>query len=85
MAKPFSAWQMVAEDGSETLVSVVAQEIHGIREMFFVRLKGLIPGAYYIDTKTGTRYSADCLMQAGFPLPEMKGENIAYQLHLKIC
>ena len=85
MTQPFGAWQVVAEDGAQTLLSVTAQEVHGIRELFYVRLKGLTPGASYIDTKTGTRYSADCLMKAGLPLPEMKGENIAYQLYLEKC
>lgn len=85
MEESFGAWQMVAEDGSETLVSAVIQEVHGLKELFFVRLKGLTPGATYKDVSTGAVYSADCLMQAGFPLPEMKGENIAYQLHLKKC
>lgn len=83
--EPFGAWQFTAEDGSEALVSAVMQEVHGSKDIYYVRLRGLTPGAYYVDSKTGARYSADCLMRAGLPLPEMKGENIAYQLHLTIC
>lgn len=79
----FCAWQFASVDGSESLLNVVMTQVHGSKEIHYVRLKGLTPGGIYEDVATGIRYNADALMKAGLPLPEMKGDQPSYQQHLR--
>lgn len=79
-----AAWEFISEDGSEALVSVVMQEIHGNMTADYVRLKGLKSGRNYQDQESGNIYDADALMEVGIPLPLRSGEYQAYQYYLKI-
>lgn len=79
-----AAWEFLSEDGSEALVSVVMQEIHGNMTANYVRLKGLVSGRSYQDQESGNIYDADALMEVGIPLPQRVGEYQAYQYYFKI-
>ncbi|MDO4805341.1 MAG: alpha-galactosidase [Lachnospiraceae bacterium] len=79
---PFTAWEMVARDKSEAVVTAVTTEIHGNMPVRYVRLKGLAAGRAYLDEETGKEYSSDVLMQVGWPLPLEMGEYHAYRMHL---
>lgn len=79
----FTAWQFVSEDKSETLLSVVMNEVHGSKNLYYVRLKGLQPEAQYYNEETNICYYGSTLMKAGIVLPVMKGNEPAYQLHLR--
>lgn len=79
-----AAWEFLSEDGSEALVSVVMQEIHGNMTADYVRLKGLVSGRSYQDQESGNIYDADALMEVGIPLPLRVGEYQAYQYYFKI-
>lgn len=79
-----AAWEFISEDGSEALVSVVMQEIHGNMTANYVRLKGLISGRSYQDQESGNIYDADALMEVGIPLPLRVGEYQAFQYYFKI-
>lgn len=78
-----AAWQFVSADQSETLVSAVAQEIHGYMIIPYLKLRGLKNGALYQDQETGKIYPADALMDMGLPIMPAKEEYAAMQLHLK--
>jgi alpha-galactosidase len=78
----FTAWEMVARDGSEALVTAVTTEIHGNMPIRYVRMKGLETGRMYRDEASGREYPADVLMQIGWPIPAVFGEYHAYRLHL---
>ncbi len=78
----FTAWEMVARDGSEAVVTAVTTEIHGNMPIRYVRMKGLDSGRIYRDEATGRQYPADVLMQVGWPLPYETGEYRAYRMHL---
>lgn len=79
-----AAWEFISEDGSEALVSVVMQEIHGNMTADYVRLKGLTSGRSYQDQESGNIYDTDALMEVGIPLPQRVGEYQAYQYYFKI-
>ncbi|MBQ9157601.1 MAG: alpha-galactosidase [Eubacterium sp.] len=79
-----AAWEFAAEDGSEVLVQVVMQEIHGNMTNNYIRLKGLRAGALYEDAQTGRIYPADALMQVGWPVPIEPGDYQAWQKHFVI-
>lgn len=78
------AWEFLAEDGSEILVSAVMQEIHGNMPTTYICLKGLKTGCMYQETHSGRIYASDALMETGIPLPDQSGEYRAYQIHFKI-
>ena len=76
------AWDFVAEDGSEALICAVLRENHSNEHAHYVAPRGLTPGAEYKDEMTGCVYSADALMEAGFPLPIAKRDSEGYMYHL---
>lgn len=78
------AWEFVSEDGREVLVGAVMQEIHGNMTVTYLRLKGLNPGQWYQEQKSGDIFASDALMEAGIPLPEQSGEYRAYQMYFKM-
>jgi alpha-galactosidase len=79
------AWEFVSEDRREVLAEVVMLSIHGNMTVNYLRLKGLKPGTFYQDTKTGKRYPSDALMETGVPLPVEFGDYQAYQFHLQLA
>lgn len=77
-----AAWEFVAEDGSEALLNVIMQDIHGNMTVDYVRLQGLIPGRMYRSEESGRLYPADALMETGMPIPVEYKAYRAYQIHL---
>ncbi len=78
-----TAWNYVSEDGSEALLLAVLRENHGNEHAHYVAPRGLTPGAEYLDETTGRTYSADALMEVGFPLPIAKMDAEGYLYHFK--
>lgn len=81
---PHAAWEIVSEDKTEVLVSVVMQEVHGSKDIYYIKLKGLKPEAKYYDEQMDKVYYGSMLMKVGVALPEMKGDESAYQMYLKL-
>ena len=75
------AWEFIAEDAAEVLVSAMMLNMHGNMTVNYVRLKGLEEGAMYRDTKSQKVYAAEALMESGILLPIELGEYQAYQMH----
>ncbi len=86
MAHPeFAAWQFVAEDRSETLLTTVTLDTHCNAPWLFVRLKGLDPDAVYRAENAAdgpARFHGSDLMNAGLPIRFAPDEYQAWQLHL---
>ena len=81
-ADRYSAWEFVSEDESEALIIMVIPENHGNAPTIYVTPQGLTSGAEYKDTESGTVYSADALMDAGFPAPVAEDDRESYMFHL---
>lgn len=85
LSNPFEeelgAWQIVAKDQSEFLLSVVCLEIHGNMTTTYLRLKGLKRHHWYEEQSSKQRYPAEALMEAGIPIPIQTGAYQAYQWH----
>lgn len=77
------AWEFVSEDREEALLSVVMLKQHGNMTVNYVKMRGLIPDAYYQIDGEEQIYSGAALMQAGIPLPIESGEYLAYQRHIR--
>lgn len=71
-----AAWEIVSEDYVKVLFSAVLLETHGNRENLYVQLKGLKPGAKYLDQTTGQIYPADALMETGIPVFTYGGDYV---------
>ena len=69
LTEPLCAWEQVAPDGSQAMVSAVVLETHGYGIPRFVVPRGLTPGARYQDVVRGDVFEADALMEMGIPLP----------------
>lgn len=85
LSNPFQeeigAWQIIAKDQSEFLLSVVCLEIHGNMTTTYLRLKGLKKNQWYQEQSSKKIYPAQALMEAGLPIPVQLGEYQAYQWH----
>lgn len=79
-----AAWAFVESNQKSVLLNVVIQEVHGCRDLYYVRLKGLQPQAVYTDMVSGKKYTGGALMKAGYPIPEMKGNVPSYQVFLQM-
>lgn len=86
LSNPFdgklAAWETVSRDQSEVLVSAVRLDTHDNPDIYYVRLRGLAPGASYMDRETGMTYSADALMYGGLPVPPVRNDSSALMVHL---
>ena len=78
----YTAWEFASEDGTEALVLMVVPENHGNAPTIYVTPRGLTSGAEYKDEETGTVYSADALMDAGFPTPVVDDDRESFMFHL---
>ena len=67
-----------AEAHDQILIATGARAVSPFRVL---KLKGLDPGARYQVDGAGC-WGGDALMHAGFPLPAVKGDYQAVQLHL---
>jgi alpha-galactosidase len=79
--KEYVAWESVAHDQSEALLSVVTLNSHFNEPVNYVKLKGLDENATYVDEHSGKEYQGGMLMYGGFPIPASMGEYKALQLH----
>ena len=83
MEDNMSFWEFVSEDGKEVLVQgvVYRAEPNALRRR--IKLDGLSEDAQYQVEGEKRIYSGAALMTGGFLLPEIKGDDIAVQIHLK--
>ncbi len=79
----YTAWEQVSHDQSEVLVNVVLGCTHATSPFCTLRLKGLNPSFQYQIDGTGTLYSGEVLMKAGYSFPQMQGDYPAFQIYLK--
>lgn len=79
----FTAWEYVSRDGTQAVVNLVMNEIHGNMPVYYVRLKGLTADAVYEEESSGVCYQGAALMEAGIPIPYEFGEYNAWQMALK--
>ena len=79
---PYTAWEQVAPDRREALVSLVSGTVHAAAAFLTLRLKGLDPQLTY-QVNGGTSYPGDVLMNAGYPLPVFHGDYQSLQLYLR--
>lgn len=79
-----AAWMFVSKDRRSVLLHVVLLEIHGNMTVSYVKLKGLLPEAYYEEKTDKKCYQGSTLMQAGIPLPVEMKEYPAYQFYFKV-
>ncbi len=77
-----AAWQFVAKDKSEALLSVVTLDNHGNAPIQYVKCKGLKPDASYKAEGSEMIYNGNALMKAGMPIP-LSPEYQSLQLHFK--
>lgn len=75
----YHAWESAATDGSEALVSVVANHTYPNMAQEVIKLRGLTPEAYY--EMNGKSYLGAALMYAGFPMPKPTVEYESFQFH----
>lgn len=78
------AWSFVSGQKEECLLSTVQLRIEGNMKPLYVRLRGLQEHAEYRNTETGEIYSADVLMEIGYPLPYIMEEYHSEQIHLAL-
>lgn len=79
-----AAWMFVSKDRRSVLLHVVLLEIHGNMTVSYVKLKGLLPEAYYEEKTDKKCYQGSTLMQAGIPLPVEMKEYPAYQFYFTV-
>ena len=77
-----TAWQLVSEDRSKSLVNMVITSAQSNQGMFPIRLKGLDPDGLYQIEENGLTCSGAALMSEGYTFPPLFGDYIAEQLHL---
>jgi alpha-galactosidase len=77
----YAAWESVAEDKTEALLSLVMLDAHFNAPVNYVKLKGLDENAVYTDEESGQEYTGAMLMYGGYPIPASLGEYKALQLH----
>ena len=77
-----TAWQHVAKDKSESLLSVVVTNLTCNGPQEYIRAKGLLPDAMYTINGGEEAYSGSALMNAGLPIEREVPEYTAFQFHL---
>lgn len=78
-----TAWQHVAKDKKESLLSVVVTNLTCNGPQEYVRAKGLIPDAMYQINDGEQVLSGAALMNAGLPIDREVPEYTAFQFYLK--
>ena len=78
----FTAWQIVSEDKSKSLVNLVITSPQPNPEPLHIRFKGLDPNANYHIEESDKVISGAALMKGGYTYPVMHGDYPAMQLHL---
>ena len=81
--KRIAAWQFVAPDKSETLLSVVVTHPEANPRPLHLRLKGLDPDAMYAADGGARVYSGAALMYGGWTLEALFGDYPSAQMHFQ--
>ena len=76
----YEAWEMVSEDGSEALVSLVVTDPQPNQALIHLRLKGLDPDGEYIMTDESAAYRArmEIFKPEETPAAECKGDALMF-------
>ena len=77
------AWQFVSKDGTESLVSVVTEDISIIDKNSYVKLRGLEKDAFYEIEETGQVLSGAALENIGLLLPNTQPQYSAFVYYLR--
>ena len=78
--RDYAAWQYVASDKKQTLVTLVALHWQ-LRPSLYLKLKGLDPEKVYVNAETGERYTGAVLMNAGLNFARRFKDGDSYQIH----
>ena len=78
----YTAWQIVSEDRSKSLVNLVITDPEPNPAPLHIRFKGLDPDAIYEIEEDDHLISGAALMNAGYTYPPMMGDYRSLQLHL---
>ena len=78
----YTAWQVVSEDRSRSLVNLVLTHTQPNPAPLHVRLKGLDPDALYRIEEEDRVISGKALMYGGYTYPTLLGDYPSAQLHL---
>ncbi len=78
----YAAWQVVSEDRSKSLVSLVIVDPQPNPAPLHIRLRGLDPDALYLIDEDVHLISGKALMNAGYTIPPILGDYTSAQLHL---
>ncbi len=76
----YTVWEFTSPDGSEALMSVVANKIYANGAPVYVKLRGLKEDRYYLMNGE-KRYLGGALMHAGFRMPEASEEYQSWNFH----
>ena len=76
-------WELVSEDGSEALVSLVTVNVEANAHFPFLRLKGLQEDAVYRLEGTDLTVTGAALMYGGYTTEEPRGNYPAMRLHFQ--
>ncbi len=79
---PYTAWEQVSPNKREALVSLVTGPFRGAPPLLALCIKGLDPALRYRVNGEGS-WPGDLLMNAGYPLPLLKGDYRSLQLYLQ--
>lgn len=77
----FSAWEFVAEDGSEVLMQCVVYRAKPNALRGRLRLAGLAAEAKYAEDNEEEIFTGAALMAGGILLPPVEGDDVAVQFH----
>ena len=77
----YTAWMVVAPDGTEVLVNLVGTHVRANGPFPFIRLKGLDEAGVYRAEETGERLSGAALMYGGYSYLPLSGDYPAIQIH----
>ncbi|MBR6088590.1 MAG: alpha-galactosidase, partial [Anaerolineaceae bacterium] len=78
----YTAWQMVSEDKSKSLINLVITDPQPNPAPLHLRFKGLDPDALYSIEEDEHIISGAALMNGGYTFPPMMGDYRSQQLHL---
>ncbi len=78
----YTAWENISKDGTQVILSIVINEIHGNMPVYYVKLKGLKANTIYKDIESDICYQGTALMEAGLPIRCGLGEYNSYQIIL---
>ena len=74
-------WEICSKDRKEFIVNGVMLQYEVNPRSRIVRLRGLLPGAVYLEKNTQKRYTGAYLMNAGLVLPNGSGQDQPLRFH----